>query len=31
MFSPFVDGMHPHQHFPLMQLPDRHQMQIPTG
>jgi hypothetical protein len=31
MFSPFVDGMHPHQHFPLMQLPDRQQMQIPTG
>jgi len=31
MFSSFVDGMHPHQHFPLMQLPDRQQMQIPTG
>jgi hypothetical protein len=29
MFSSFVDGMHPHQHFPLMQLPDRQQMQIP--
>ncbi|CAF4070883.1 unnamed protein product [Rotaria magnacalcarata] len=31
MFSPFVDGMHPHQHFPLMQLPDRQQMQISNG
>jgi hypothetical protein len=28
MFSSFVDGMHPHQHFPLMPLSDRQSIQL---